>query len=266
MKELNEMPSAKIALKRNVVKTYEVDGVKSVFLKDGSEFEIELFNPTQRVILAKIKLNGEFINGGGLILNPGKRVFLERYLDNDVKFKYSTYKVENNNPVVDYAIKNNGLVEILFYYNIGNSSVTTYTSPYYNYTIDYTKFNTFNFNPNILRNSDFFAKDWDSSINFLGSLTAGTLDASGTLTTSTYNIKEEKETGRVEEGSKSNQPLTNASMYFSSTPFHQVNIKILPEGEKIYNTEDFKYRKYCQECGNKVKPNDKYCSHCGHKL
>lgn len=251
MKELNEMPSAKIALKRNVLKMYDVAGTKSVFLKDGSEFEIELFNPTQSIILAKIKLNGEFINGGGLILKPGKRVFLERYLDVDKTFKFSTYLVDKNNEQVDNAIKNNGLVEVLFYYNLGTSSTTTYISPNFNYTAKYTDFTTI------------------GSKYFFNQNTPLNLSESETIATCCDNKTDcctEKETGRIEEGSKSNQPLTNTSMYFSSFPFHKVDIKILPESEKVYDTEDFKYRKYCSECGNKVKPNDKYCSNCGHKL
>ena len=77
-KELNEKPSAKIALKKNVLKVYDVENIKAVFLKDGSEFEIELFNPLQVTVLAKIKLNGEWINGGGLILKPGQRVFFRK--------------------------------------------------------------------------------------------------------------------------------------------------------------------------------------------
>jgi len=115
MKELNSKPSAKIALKRNVLKMYEVDKVDTIYLKDKAEFEIELFNPLQVSVLAKIELNGKLINGGGLIINPGQRIFLERYLDDNKKFKFSTYKVENNNLDVDYAISLNGIVKVSFY-------------------------------------------------------------------------------------------------------------------------------------------------------
>ena len=61
-----------------------------VFLTDGDEFEIELFNPTQNKVLAKIELNGKSI-GSGIILRPGERVFLERYLDEAKKFLFETY-------------------------------------------------------------------------------------------------------------------------------------------------------------------------------
>jgi hypothetical protein len=41
----------------------------TVYLKDGDEFEIELFNPTSNKVLAKIELNGDSI-GSGIILRP----------------------------------------------------------------------------------------------------------------------------------------------------------------------------------------------------
>ena len=58
-----------------------------VYLNDGDEYEIELFNPTQEVVLAKIKLDGNYISGGGIVLRRGERVFLERFLDSPNKLK-----------------------------------------------------------------------------------------------------------------------------------------------------------------------------------
>lgn len=120
MKEVCENPTAKIAVKKNVVKVYETDKVNKVFLKDGTEFEIELFNPTKDVVLCKFKLNGKFTNDGGLILNPGQRVFLERYLDESKKFVFETYTVDNT-PEALQAIQDNGSIEVSFYKEIANN-------------------------------------------------------------------------------------------------------------------------------------------------
>jgi hypothetical protein len=57
-----------------------------VYLSDGDEYEIELFNPTQEVVLAKIKIDGDYIAGGGIVLRRGERVFLERFLDSPNRF------------------------------------------------------------------------------------------------------------------------------------------------------------------------------------
>ena len=63
---------------------------QNVYLNNGDEFELELFNPSTTTVLAKIKLDGSYISGGGIVLKPGQRVFLERYLDDPRKFKFES--------------------------------------------------------------------------------------------------------------------------------------------------------------------------------
>ena len=57
----------------------------TVYLNNGDEFEIELYNPTKNKVLAKVEMNGNSI-GAGIILRPGERVFLERFLNESKKF------------------------------------------------------------------------------------------------------------------------------------------------------------------------------------
>ena len=83
--------------------------IDTVYLNNGDEFEIELYNPTSNKVLAKIELNGKSI-GNGIILRPGERVFLERYLDEAKKFLFETYVVNGNNQEVKNAIANNCLL------------------------------------------------------------------------------------------------------------------------------------------------------------
>ena len=79
-----------ITTNRNRVKEYG----SNVYLRDGQKFEIELHNPHTCKVLAKIKLNGYYISTSGLVLNPGQRVFLERFIDKDESFIFSTYDVD----------------------------------------------------------------------------------------------------------------------------------------------------------------------------
>ena len=109
----------------------------TVYLKNGDEFEIELFNPTQNKVLAKIELNGKSI-GSGIILRPGERVFLERYLDEAKKFLFETYVVNGNNDEVKKAIANNGEVKVSFHNEMVLSGTVTYTNPLTYYPIPYT--------------------------------------------------------------------------------------------------------------------------------
>lgn len=77
---------------RGRVKIYSQN---TVYLEKGEEFEIEIFNPTNTSILAKIEINGELISSTGLVLKPAQRVYLERYFDVDRRFKFDVYEVEN---------------------------------------------------------------------------------------------------------------------------------------------------------------------------
>ena len=78
-------PTSHITVKKQRLKQFS----NSVYLKDGDEFEIELFNPTRKTILSKISINGNYISNAGIIIKPGQRVFLERYIDVDKKFVFT---------------------------------------------------------------------------------------------------------------------------------------------------------------------------------
>jgi hypothetical protein len=111
----------------------------TVYLDNGREFQLEVFNPTTSKILAKIKINGNYISNTGLVLKPGQRVFLERYLDEAKKFKFETYNVEST-PETQAAIANNGMVEVEFYkeYVTPISTCTyTYIPPIWNNNVFY---------------------------------------------------------------------------------------------------------------------------------
>lgn len=85
-----------------------------VYLKDGQNFEIELFNPLKESVLSEIKVNGKSVSSTGLVLRPGERFYLDCFIDDKKKFVFKTYMVENTNEVKE-AISNNGLIEIFFY-------------------------------------------------------------------------------------------------------------------------------------------------------
>lgn len=65
--------------------------------------------------MAKIYINGEAVSDSGLIIKPGRREWLERYIDKPRKFKFDTYEVEAGNSDVKAAIKNNGSIKVEFY-------------------------------------------------------------------------------------------------------------------------------------------------------
>jgi hypothetical protein len=246
-------PTAHITKKKSRLKIYNGN---VVFLNDKDNFEFEIHNPTQKSVLCKIKLNGEYISTSGIILKPGQRVFLERFLDSNHKFEFSTYEVKDTSENRD-AIDLNGDVKVEFYdeqtinqyphlsggnWNTGWSNINT-GSPYYG---DMT-FTTSSSSANIT----------------MTSLNSNTNTFEGP---NIRNLKSKKsiETGRVEKGEKSKQKFTNSYGQFNYHTSHQVSLKILPLSNKNKTTEEIKH--YCTECGTKTKSKYKFCPTCGNKL
>ena len=248
--------------------------IDTVYLNNGDEFEIELYNPTQNKVLAKIEMNGKSI-GNGIILRPGERIFLERYLDEAKKFLFETYIVNGNNEEVQQAIANNGDVVVKFYnedilptrtfYGSGNTLTINNPSWHVNHTtpFTYTTHNTLG----------------GTSIPTHGTFTTTSMNTfyNSSLTSSNSNIKtfvskeppisplRSLETGRVEKGSNSDQSFTYDNSLFYSYPSQTNWWKIKPQSTKPLVKEDLVT--YCTECGSKRKKDThKFCPHCGTKF
>jgi hypothetical protein len=253
-------PTAHITKKKSRLKVYND---KIVFLNHKDNFEFELHNPKQKSVLCKIKLNGEYISNNGVIIKPGQRVFLERFLDSNNKFEFSTYMIDPTTPNWS-AIQLNGDVLIEFYDeqqiinnatlsgNWGNPWTTTTTtgSPYLGGMT--------------------FTTNGSSNNQIIGTITS-----TNAFYTSKYdttpekpirNIKSKKsiETGRVEKGEISNQSFINSYETFSPYTSHKIEFKIYSLSNKNKNVEEI--RQYCTECGTKVKKNYKFCPSCGNKI
>lgn len=255
-------PSAFITRRKQRIKQFN----KNVYLDNGDEYEIELFNPLTEKVLAKIKLDGEYMNGGGIILRPGERIFLERYLDTDRKIKFTTYDVNGKNREVQRAIQNNGKVEIEFFKTqlfFSTGSNLTITNPwYYDNGIRWYSHNTngtggLTFGSNSTTTSHITCNNSSSSVD----ITPTSLTVSGDVTFGNVKL----ETGRSEKGSKSDQKFKEVDENFSSLSFHTVKWKISPSSQKQYTSKELNVR-YCGQCGSKRKKETfKFCPHCGSK-
>jgi hypothetical protein len=268
-------PTAHITKKKSRLKVYNGH---VVFLNDKDNFELEIHNPKQKSILCKIKLNGEYISTSGVVLRPGQRVFLERFLDSNNKFEFSTYDVKDTSENRS-AIDLNGDVLIEFYDeqrnnlylgNTLNLTRTIYGVPnttvpsYYGTTLTTTGgvgYGTTTFTTQNLSNATFTSSV--SSDTFRSKF-----DTSNTLLNGKLNSLKKKsnsiETGRVEKGEQSNQNFTNSYEQFNYYTSHTIKLKIQPTSTKNINVEEI--RQYCTECGTKMKSNYKFCPSCGNKI
>ena len=111
---VNVEKMARIAKNKSLLKEYKTsNNPRTVYLNDGEEFQIQLYNPYDYTISAKITLNGTEMPNE-LVLRPAERVWLDRYLDNPRKFKFETYEVDNDKSTEKITAKN-GLINIDFY-------------------------------------------------------------------------------------------------------------------------------------------------------
>ena len=244
-------PTAHITKKKSRLKIYNGN---VVFLNDKDNFEFEIHNPTQKSVLCKIKLNGEYISTSGIVIKPGQRVFLERFLDSNNKFEFSTYEVKDTSENRD-AIDLNGDVRIEFY------NEQTYQPAYF------TTLGLNNIGAVVNTGSPYYG-DITFTTSSSNTYFSNTSINGSTNTFEGPNIRKKSkksiETGRVEKGEKSNQQFTNSYQNFEYNVCNSVTFKILPLSNKNKTTDDIKH--YCTECGTKTKSKYKFCPSCGNKL
>lgn len=269
-----ESPQAWVAIKRNRQKIYNTRGKTQVYLKDGQEFQIELFNPTQTRYLAKIKINGNYQSTRGLILHPGQRYFLDRFIDEDRKLTFSTYEVEDTE-TVKKAIERNGLVEVEFYAetflhgSIISYPTNPYTQPNWSQPVWTSNPNTFWYGvPNGTLNNT----AGSGTITLAGSTVNNISYTSGTTTIGTSYASTSKyssivndasiETGRVERGRKSDQKFEDGYGTFSSWAAYTTTVQIIPLSQNPVEAQEI--RSYCTGCGSRIKKQSwKFCPNCG---
>ena len=259
----NATPEAYVTRKKSRAKIYHYN---NLFFNDEDTFEIELFNPKTNRVLAKIWLNEQEISGSGIIVNPGQRIFLERFIDSNNKFVYKTYDIENNTQSLE-AIRNNGDIEIKFYNEYFRSN-TFNDFPIFKPTIWYGATTPSTNNPFIgtttsTTTGGYFGGNITYTSNNVGftsnSNTSYTSNAAGSLSQA-----KSIETGRIEKGESSSQSFETSYGNFTSFSTKEVKYKILPMSSKPIEGKDLK--KYCTECGKKVKDTFKFCPSCGTKV
>lgn len=257
---------AKIAVNKSFLKEYSNSKYsRIVYLKSNSEFQIQLFNPNNFTIGVEVSIDNKEL-GNMLVIKPGERVWLERYLDSPNKFLFSTYEVNGNSNSVKKAIENNGDVNIKFYKEYipnkwwDNQITWTYYPNNINDTIKYKKdYSNYNFN------STTHSISSDSAIYETTCMCTSACPDEPQQVNTKLLCSNKIETGRVEKGNYSNQKFKNVNVSFESYPFKTEFIKLFPESQKQLNSNDLK-KQYCTNCGRKIKEQFKFCPYCGAKV
>ena len=254
---VSKEPTAYITVGKNRQRIHQK---QFIYLDDGTEFEIELFNPTTKTVLAKIQINNRDISNSGIVLYPGKREYLDRFIDSPEKFKFTTYTVEESIAAKE-AIKNNGFIKVDFYFE------KEYTNPY-----DSIKINDYdwrlNFTGSPVPPQVYYTTNgtFSNNTNLLDNVSTDTvnINMSDSNIEFTYTSNLLNETGIIEKGSKSDTKFETVNKDFESWSSSTIEYRILPKSTKPIEVNEIKV--YCTNCGLKRRNNNwKFCPKCGTK-
>ena len=305
----NQKQMVKIAINKSILKEYKNGNSldeRIVYLDNGSEFQIQIFNPHDFVVGARIYINGVSMSYM-LVLRPGERIWLERYLDKSVKFRFETYEVDADEETKK-AIQKNGEVKVVFYkeehkpepisiptwHPLVWNNTHTYEDPYAPKYDDLVasiggsvKLNALYGDERsaTLKNVDISDvhnisdKNLSFCVNDMN-LTTSTADTSFTTDTSlNYNKPLSKLRRTTLKASYSDKIETGRIEEggYSNQQFNDVyrnfeKWSFSTETIKLLPTSQKQYnssdlkKHYCTQCGRKINMKHKYCPYCGNKI
>jgi hypothetical protein len=271
----------------------------TVYIPFGSEYSFLLKNLNTTRALVNVFIDGEDMTPGGLVLNAGQEVDLERSIKggnltegNRFKFIERTSAIEDGPRGVKLE---DGLVRIEFQFekppmrvselprnifndiNFGSLSGSIGTSDNFRYTGSRDTYTNASYNVNGMMRSVDFSKN--------GEVTAQAASASidkycadngiinkmdahdGMATMDSYVPK--NDVGITVPGSKSTQKFQTTYMNALESEKHTIVLKLLGETEDnkpVLKPVTTKHKPKCVTCGKQNKATAKFCTECGTAL
>ena len=265
---MTKIPTAHISVQKNRQKQHKTtEDDNTYYLNDKQTFEIELFNPLTETIAAEININGKRISDSKLLIKPGQRIWLERFIDKNAKFIFETYNVSGKDSNVKEAIANNGNININFFKEkVKQNIYPVVTYPYYNPWRD--GYNPWGTNFPIYYGGTSYTTNVGTSTPTFDGISTGISSGIKLKTKSlkrSLSKENQIETGRVEQGSASCQSLRSVDIELDTFSFHSIQIKLKPLSERFLTDKDIK--RHCSECGLRIRNKKwKHCTACGTKL
>jgi len=296
-------PSA-IILAKNP-RSSSLDELKSyqgntIYLNNGDEFQIRLFNPLREKIGVQIGINGD-LSQSLLVLNPGEDVTLDRFLDDKSKMLYETYTIDGNNQAAVNAAASNGIVNVNFFKEkrvirpnvklksksrgIGGQQVNSTSSSFANNGMGdgYTTLtntngigatftgSSLNLDGNFTTsNNVYFSASLEGEVTLdRGLAEKSYVDSMPDLDFVSDPAPEViKETGRIEKGNESAQHFNEVNVEFETFSFYQITYYLKPTSERNTTTStETKVRDYCPNCGYRVRNTRwNFCPKCGDEV
>ena len=237
----------------------------TVYIPFGSEYSILVKNLETKRACVNIYLDGECVSGGGIVLNAGQEVDLERFIKNNNLSEGNRFKfIERTAGVEQHrGIKlEDGLIRIEHQFEYVRPVQHIAPSPYYAYPAG-------NFSGNMqgsLQGSPLRGLDVSySATSVSGSVTNMSVSAtSATAQSMSYN-----DTGITVPGSKSEQKFSTTYMGAMEAEKFSMVIKLLgetPDNKPVIAPVTVKHKPKCVTCNKQNKANAKFCTECGTAL
>jgi hypothetical protein len=249
----------------------------TVYIPFGAEYSILLKNLNTVRALINIYIDGDNIVPGGLVLNAGQEIDLERAIrggnlteGNKFKFIERTGKIEDHRGVK----LEDGLIRVEFQFE---KVFKRQDGIQWNYNTVWQPSSSDSYYGGVLRNTTADAPSLMkgtvscSDMSYAATSMAvgsATINASST-TLQSFNAAPQTETGITVAGSKSEQKFNTVSSFKCEPEKHNIILKLLGETEDnkaIREPITVKHKQKCTTCGKQNKATAKFCSECGTAL
>jgi hypothetical protein len=249
----------------------------TVYVPFGSEYSILLKNLNTVRALINIYIDGDNIVPGGLVLNAGQEIDLQRAIRNGNMNEGNKFKfIERTGKIEDHrGVKlEDGLIRVEYQfekvYAKYQPATWAVTTPSWQPT------SMDSYYGDVIRHTTAAApKSMSGTITCSSASYAATSMAVGSATINTsaaaqsYNAAPQTETGITVAGSKSEQKFVTASWFATESEKHNIILKLLgetPDNEAVRKPITVKAKPKCVTCGKQNKATAKFCSECGTAL
>ena len=257
----NQKLVASIKANRKVLREFK----DTVYIPFGSEYSILLKNLNTVRACVNVFLDGENVVPGGLVIDPGREIDLERWvkggnLSEGNKFKF----IERTGAIEEYrGIKlEDGLVRIEFQFEKPRVSIPINSLPSWQMN-------------GLLRGIQDGSITASGASGFPNSATYSSTSAminNVQCSASSANVAPQSfynETGITVAGSKSTQSFTTVTMGELESEKHNIVLKLLgetPDNKPVQKAVTVKAKPKCTSCGKQNKAHAKFCTECGTAL
>ncbi len=249
----------------------------TVYVPFGSEYSILLKNLNTVRALINIYIDGDNIVPGGLVLNAGQEIDLQRAIRNGNMNEGNKFKfIERTGKIEDHrGVKlEDGLIRVEFQFEkvVKRQDGMLWTNAAWqptsmdSYSSGILRNTTTASTPNSITGTAACADmSYSATSMAVGS---ATINASSTMLQS-FNAAPQTETGITVAGSKSEQKFNTVSSFTCEPEKNNIILKLLGETEDnkaIREPITVKAKPKCTTCGKQNKATAKFCSECGTAL